>query len=205
MTRDIENIARDLEDNRNNDIIFKKEQLEKMFYQDPDILEILGKKDPRPLNKYKDSNNPTDEELEKRKEILEYNDAIKHKQIIKYLKLNGLQHEVLNFIMFDIEDSQASYTNEAIKDQILIVMCVVHENDMDTQYGIVRTDLLSYLVRDLLCWSNSLGMKLKLTNDFTDIVDSRYYARTMKFTIKAPNTVTGHGGMSNKYDKFRNI
>lgn len=205
MIRDLKDITRDLEDNRNNDIIYKKAQLEKMFYEDPDILEILGQKDPRPLNKYIDKNKPTNEELEKRKEILEYNEAIAHKQIIPYLKLNGLQHEVLNFIMFDIEDSQASYKNEVIKDQILLIMCVVNEHDMDTQYGIVRTDLLSYLVRDLLCWSNSLGMQLKLTNDFTDIVDAKYYARTMKFTIKAPNTVTGHGGMNNKYDKFRTI
>ena len=75
-------------------------------------------------------------------------------------------------------------------------------DDMDTPYGIVRTDLLSYLVKDLLCWSNDLGMQLKCTNDFCDIVDSKYYCRTLKFTIDAPNVNPGHRGMNNFYDGF---
>ena len=41
-----------------------------------------------------------------------------------------------------------------MKIQTLIVMCLVHEDDLDTEYGIVRTDLLSYIVKDLLCWTN---------------------------------------------------
>ena len=202
MKRDIKNIKRDLEDKRNNDIICKKAKLMDIFLNDPDIQEVLGKKELRPLNKYVDPSNPTENELETRKEILEYNEKINHEQIIPYLKLNGLQYEVLNFLMFDINDSDVSYYNKSIKTQTIIVMCVVHEDEMETQYGVTRTDLLSYLVRDLLCWTNALGMQLKLTNDFTDIIDVKYYCRTMKFVVQAPNTVRSHMGMNNKYDNF---
>lgn len=200
MKRNISAIKRNLEDKKNNDIIRKKSLIEQMFKEDPDILEILGQKEKRPLNKYQDKNNPTEDELKLRKEILDYNDKIDHRQIVPYLKLNGIQKEVLNFIMFDIDDSDVSYTNNVIKNQTLIIMCLVHEDDMDTEYGITRADLLSYLVKDLLCWTNSLGMQVKHVADFNDIIDSRYYCRTLKFKIEAPNHQ--YAGVNNRYDRF---
>ena len=142
MQRDISKIIRDLEKKENNDIINKKNLVEKMFKDDPDLLEILGSKEKQPLNKYVDPDNPTDEELEKRSQILDYNERVTHKQILPYCKLNGLQKEVLNFVMFDINDNSVSYVNQIIKKQQLIVICLVHEDDMETPYGIPRTDLL---------------------------------------------------------------
>ena len=41
-------------------------------------------------------------------------------QIIPILKLNGINKEVLNFIMFDINDTDTSYYNKAMKIQTLI-------------------------------------------------------------------------------------
>ena len=202
MKRDIANIKRDLENKKNNDIIWKKNKLMEMFKEDPDLLEILGQKPRRPLNKYVDKNNPTEEELKLRQEIMDYNEKIEHEQIVPWLKLNGIQKEVLNFVMFDIDDSDVSYTNNVIKNQYLIVMCLVHEDDMETEYGIARTDLLDYIVKDLLCWTNALGMQLKCVNDFQDIIDSKYYCRTIKFKIQEINNVQGGG---NKYDRFRQI
>ena len=199
MQRDIASIMRDLENKKNNDIIWKKNKLMEMFKEDPDLIEILGQKPIRPLNKQADANNPTEEELKLRQEIEDYNEKVQHEQIIPWLKLNGIQKEVLNFIMFDIDDTDVSYSNNVIKNQYLIVMCLVHEDDMETEYEIPRTDLLDYIVKDLLCWTNALGMQLKCVNDFRDIVDSKYYARTIKFKIEAPNNVQGGG---NRYDRF---
>lgn len=200
MKRDLSTIKRNLEDKKNNDIIRKKGLLEEMFYQDPDILEVLGAKEKRPLNKFRDKENPTDEELKLRNEINAYNDKITHRQIVPYLKLNGIQKEVLNFLMFDIDDADVSYTNNVIKNQTLIIMCLIHEDDMDTEYGITRADLLSYLVKDILCWTNSLGMQVKHVADFNDIIDSKYYCRTLKFKIETPNHQ--YTGVNNRYDRF---
>lgn len=200
MKRDINTIVRDLEDKKNNDIIFKKDRIKKMFEEDPDILEILGQKEKCPLNKFNNETKPTEEELNERQAIIDYNEKVSHQQVVPYLKLNGIQKEVLNFLMFDIDDTDVSYTNEAIKNQMLIVMCLVHEDDMDTEYGIVRTDLLSYLVKDLLCWSNALGLQMKCVADVGDIIDSRYYCRTLKFLTEAPNHTKY--GMNNRHDRF---
>lgn len=201
MQRDIASIMRDLENKKNNDIIWKKNKLMEMFKEDPDLIEILGQKPKRPLNKYADVDNPTEEELKLRQEIEEYNEKVQHEQIIPWLKLNGIQKEVLNFIMFDIDDTDVSYSNNVIKNQHLIIMCLVHEDDMETEYGIPRTDLLDYIIKDLLCWTNALGMQLKCVNDFRDIVDSKYYARTLKFKIESPNNLAGNRG-GNKYDRL---
>lgn len=202
MERDIKELTknRDLENKKNSDIIWKKNELMNIFKNDSDLLEILGQKPKRPLNKL--SSPPTEEELKERQEIEEYNEKIQHDQIVPWLKLNGIQKEVLNFVMFDIDDTDVSYTNNVIKNQYLIIMCLVHEDDMETEYGIARTDLLDYIVKDLLCWTNALGMQLKCVNDFQDIVDSKYYCRTIKFKIQEINNVQGGG---NKYDRFQKL
>jgi len=177
MQRDIANIMRNLEDKKNNDIIWKKNKVMEMFKADPDLAVILG----------------WDNVLETEQD--------KEKYIIPWLKLNGIQKEVRNFVMFDIDDTDVSYTNNVIKNQYLIVMCLVHEDNMETEYDIPRTDLLDYIVKDLLCWTNALGMQLKCVNDFQDIVDTKYYCRTIKFKIEAPNNLSGNRG-GNKYDRL---
>lgn len=201
MIRDIANIVRDLEDKKNSDIIRKKSLLKKMFYEDPDILEILGKPEKKPLNKYAEKNSPTDEELKERQDIIEYNKRIEKEQIISFLKLNGIQKEVMNFLMFDIDDVEVFDYNRKIKEQILVVMCLVHEDDVDTEYDINRHDLLSYIVKDLLDGSNVLGTQITCVSDYRDIIDFKYYCRTLKFRMLAPTNIGVAG--NNKYDKFK--
>lgn len=201
MQRDLSRIKeRDFDNHRSNDIIYRKHTIQQILENDPDVLAVLGTKTPKLLNKYADPKNPTKEELEERQEIEAYNQRTKHQQIVPYLKLNGIQKEVLNFIMFDVEDSSVSYTNDVIKVQTVIFMCLVHENDMDTEYGVTRTDLLDYLVKDLFSWSNVTGLHWKCTNDYTDIIDSQYYCRTIKFEIEGPNNLKF--GRNNRYDRF---
>ena len=201
MKRDFSNVSRVLDEPRNNDIIYKKQKIMEAFNADPDLKEVLGQPHQKPLNKYVDPDNPTEEELRKRAEIVDYNEKASHPQIIDFLKVNDIQTEVLNFIMFDISDLRPSYTSEMIKHQELTVMCLVHENDMDTEFDINRCDLLSYIVKDILNWSNMVGLHMKLTEDKFGITDTKYYARTLKFLIKTTNTNNfTAGGMRNTYE-----
>lgn len=204
MKRNLADIKRNLDSKNSNDIIYKKAMLAQIFEEDPDLKEVLGVKTPRPLNKYRDANNPTEEELKKRQEILDYNEKIKHEQIVPWIKLNGVQKEVLNFIMFDIWDQLDRYNRggKALKNQLIEVYIVVHEDDMETEYGITRTDLLSYIIRDLLCWTNAMGRQLWCYEDKPLIMDTQYYVRRMRFLTKAPNVVNGHMGTNNIYDDF---
>lgn len=196
MTRDLSTISRVLDDPRNNDIIYKKSIVRDIFEKDPDLKEVLGQLDKIPLNKYKDKNNPTEAELKERARIIDYNEKVSHPQIIDFLKVNEIQKEVLNFIMYDMSDDRQSYTSELIKHQKLTVMCLVHEDDMETEYdGINRVDLLSYIVKDLLCGTNRTGLHLTLASDNFSITDTKYYARTLEFITKVPNTSNFRNGM----------
>jgi hypothetical protein len=205
MQRDI-NKLRDLESGTNNlenyEIIRKKKIIQDILVNDPDIREVLGAKEPKPLNQYTDPSNPTEDELKKRQDILIYNENITHDQIVPWIKLNGIQKESLNFIMYDIYDDNVSYTNKVIKKQYLEVMILCHEQDMDTEYEVPRTDLLDWLVKDLLNWSNVLGNQMKLTEDNFRIIDSVYYCRILKFLMTTVNGAFGTG--NNPYDRFKN-
>lgn len=205
MQRDI-NKLRDLESGTNNlenyEIIRKKKIIQDILVNDPDIREVLGTKEPKPLNQYVDPNNPTEDELKRRQEILVYNENITHDQIVPWIKLNGIQKESLNFIMYDIYDDNVSYTNKIIKKQYLEVMILCHEQDMDTEYEVPRTDLLDWLVKDLLNWSNVLGNQMKLTEDNFRIIDNVYYCRILKFLMTTVNGAFGTG--NNPYDRFKN-
>lgn len=199
--RDLENGGSKFED-ANRYIIQCKQKIAEVLENDPDIKEILNRKTPKPLNKYKDANNPAKEELEQRAKIITYNENIKHQQIVPWVKLNGIQTEVLNFIMFDIQ-TESVYGNDSLENMTIWVYCLVHEADMDTEYGIPRTDLLDWLVKDNLNLSNVLGNQLKVAEDNFDIVDQVYYTRVIQFKMVTSNGTTPEN--SNKYDRFTRV
>ena len=202
MKRDFSNINRILDDVRNNDIIYKKAIIKEVFNQDPDLKDVLGQLPKKPLNKYADPSNPTEEELKERAKIREYNEKVSKPQIISFLKVNDIQTEVLNFVMFDIGDERPSYTSDIMKNQILTVMTLIHEDDMDTEYGIDRADLVAYIIKDILGNSNMTGLRMKPYSDEFGITDTKYYARTLKFIIHAPSGNNFRsGGQRNSYEK----
>lgn len=225
MIRDLNNIERSLDDPSNIDILMKKRSLMQIFLSDPDLQEVLGKLEPK-YNPYEDpvthraKEGLTDEELKEYQEIADYNEAVSHEQIVDYLKLNDLQKEVLNFIMYDMYDERMDYDNRGFKRQYVIVMVVVNDGDLTTEFGselfnesknpderkslgmymFKRADVLAYIIKDLLNWSNVLGAELQCYSDEPKILDSGYYCREIRFITTPPNTLKGHGGLRNAYD-----
>lgn len=177
-------------------------------------------------------------------------DISPNEYLIPYIKLNGIQKEVKNFVMFDIADKDVSYNNEVIKHQILNVVILIHEDEINSSYTLLdndtdleltapqiraelekhelsdedrealvseivdkvatipvadyeipRTDLVDYVIKDMFAWTNVMGMQLKLVEDYHDIIDSKYYARMLRFRIEAPNSMS-QGGV-NRYDRLK--
>ena len=195
-------LNRILDDVKNDDIIYKKSVIKKVLNDDPDLKTVLGQLPPLPQKREVNKGQPTEAELEERKRIEEYNRRVSKPQILSFLKVNDIQKEVLNFVMFDISDERPSYTSEMIKQQYVTVLILVHEDDMETEYGIDRVDLLAYIIKDLLCWSNKTGISMKLYSDEPAISDSKYYSRTLKFLIKATNTNNFRHGMLNNSNEW---
>lgn len=178
-----------------DDIINKKLKIQKLFKEDPDLLEMLGMpEEVIPLESM------TEEE---KKEIADHNERISEPEIIPWLKLNGVVKTVSNKVLFDIYTERPDYDDPAFSRQFLIIMCLVDETSMNTDFGIPRADLVAYIVKDLINRTDYLGMNAVLYSDEPKIVDNSFYCRELRFVIKQPNYANSQRGLGNRYDHFR--
>ena len=172
MNRNIQNVS--------DDIISMKRLIKQKLIADPDILEAL--------------HNP-DIPLDSPDEFLDNN-------IFGFIRIPTTQDTVRNFICFTVDDIEEDRYNEVIKVQYIQFNCICHLDDMKTDYGIDRHDLLGYLVRDTFNWTNMFCLQFKLIYNKESTVDSDYYCRTLKFMAQKPNSLN-KARMDNPYDKLR--
>ena len=163
-----------------DDIIEIKRQIKQKLIDDTDVLEAL--------------HNP-DLDVEGPDEFLDNN-------IYGFLRIPTTQDTVRNFICFNVDDIEEHRFNEVMKIQYIQFACICHLDDMKTDYGIDRHDLLGYLVRDIFNWTNIFGLQYKLIYNKESTIDSDYYCRTLKFEVTKPNSLN-RARMDNPNDKFR--
>jgi hypothetical protein len=172
MIRDIQKVS--------DDIIEMKRLIKQKLISDTDILEAL--------------NNP-DIDIDSPDEFLDNN-------IYGFIRVPKTQDTVRNFICFTVDDIEPDRYNEVMKTQYIQFHCICHLEDMETEYGMDRHDLLAYLVRDIFNWTNIFGLQFKLIYNTESTVDSDYYCRTLKFEATKPNSLN-KSRMDNPHDKLR--
>ena len=172
MIRDIQNVK--------DDIVEIKRLIKQKLIADPDILEAL--------------HNP-DIDIENSDEFLDNN-------IYGFIRIPTTQDTVRNFICFTVDDIEEHRFNEVMKTQYIQFNCISHLDDMKTEYGMDRHDLLGYLVRDTFNWTNDFGLQFKLIYNKESTIDSDYYCRTLKFESTKTNALN-KARMDNPYDKPR--
>ena len=172
MKRDIQKV--------DDDIIEMKRLIKQTLIADPDILEAL---------------NNTDIEIDSPDEFLDNN-------IFGFIRIPTTQDTVRNFICFTVDDIEDHRYNEVMKIQQIQFNTICHLDDMKTEYGIDRHDLLGYLVRTTFNWTNLFGLQFKLVYNKESAIDSDYYCRTLKFEAIKPNALN-KARMDNPYDKLR--
>lgn len=174
--RDIQNI--------DDDIIRAKRLIRDRLCQDEDIVEILHNV------RLEENEAPPDEYF--------------GTNIFSFIRVPGIQDEVRNFICFSVDDMEDSYRNEAMKIQYVQFVIFCNAEDINTEYGIERHDLLAYIISDLFNWSDLLGMQMKLIYNREGVTDTDFYTRTLKFECKKPNSIQ-RGERTNKYElnKYR--
>ena len=170
MIRNIQKVA--------DDIIETKRLIKQKLIADTDILEAL--------------HNP-DIPLDSPDEFLDAN-------IYGFIRIPQTQDTVRNFICFTVDDIEPDRYNSHMKVQQIQFNCICHLDDMKTEYGIDRHDLLGYLVRDTFNWSNDFGLQFKLVYNKESTIDSDYYCRTLKFEATQPNSLN-KAIRSNPYDR----
>jgi hypothetical protein len=169
MKRDIQKVS--------DDIIEMKRLIKQKLIADTDILEALHN---------------TDLDLDSPDEFLDNN-------IYGFIRIPTTQDTVRNFICFTVDDIENHQFNTHMKVQQIQFVCICHLNDIKTEFGIDRHDLLGYLVRDIFNWSNAFGMQFKLVYNKESTIDSDYYCRTLKFERDTTNNLN-NAMRSNRYD-----
>ena len=172
MKRDIQKV--------NDDIIEMKRLIKQHLIDDVDILEAL--------------NNP-DIDIDSPDEFLDNN-------IFGFIRIPTTQDTVRNFICFTVNDIEENRFNEVMKTQYIQFNAICHLDDMKTEYGIDRHDLLGYLIRDIFNWTNIFGLQFKLITNKESTIDSDYYCRTLQFEATKPNSLN-KARTDNPYDKYR--
>lgn len=160
-----------------DDIITMKRLIKQKLISDPDILEAL--------------HNP-DIDLDSPDEFLDNN-------IFGFIRIPQTQDTVRNFICFLVEDIEDNQYNTHMKVQYIQFNCICHLDDIKTEYGIDRHDLLGYIIRDTFNWTNMFGLQFKLIYNKESVVDSDYYCRTLKFEAVKPNSLN-KARRDNPYD-----
>jgi hypothetical protein len=160
-----------------DDIIEMKRLIKQKLIADVDILEAL--------------HNPNID-IDSPDEFLDNN-------IYGFIRIPTTQDTVRNFICFTVDDIEPSY-NSHMKVQQIQFNCICHLEDMKTEFGIDRHDLLGYLVRDVFNWSNDFGKQFKLVYNKESTIDSDYYCRTLKFERECTNNLK-KARRDNPYDR----
>ena len=106
-----------------DDIIEMKRLIKQKLIADKDILEAL--------------HNP-DITLDSPDEFLDNN-------IFGFIRIPTTQDTVRNFICFTVDDIEEHQYNEVMKIQYIQFNCICHLDDMKTEYGIDRHDLLGLI------------------------------------------------------------
>lgn len=172
MIRDIQKV--------NDDIIEMKRLIKQQLIADTDILEAL--------------HNP-DIDIDSPDEFLDNN-------IFGFIRIPTTQDTVRNFICFTVDDIEEHRLNEVMKYQQIQFTTICHLDEMKTEYGMDRHDLLGYLIRDTMNWTNMFGLQFKLIYNKESTIDSDYYCRTLKFEAIKPNQLN-NARMDNPRDKLR--
>ena len=159
-----------------DDIIEMKRQIKQKLISDPDILEALHNTD-----------------------ILDSPDEFLDNNIFGFIRIPTTQDTVRNFICFTVDDIEPSY-NTHFKAQQIQFTCICHLDDMKTEFGIDRHDLLGYLVRSVFNFTNDFGLQFKLVYNKESTIDSDYYCRTLKFERECTNNLN-KATRSNPYDR----
>ena len=171
-------MKRDIQ-NINDDISAMKRQIKQTLIADTDILEVLH----------------SEIDIDSPDEFLDTH-------IFGFIRIPNTQDTVRNFICFTVDDIEEHRFNEVMKLQDVQFVVICHLSDMKTEYGIDRHDLLGYLIRDTINWTNLFGLQFKLIYNKESTIDGDYYCRTLKFQAVKPNSLN-NAKMANPRDKLR--
>lgn len=110
--------------------------------------------------------------------------AYKNVCIFDYMKLPEFKTNVRNYICFEIRDSNPFDSHITRR---IIFRVVSHLDEMETDWGVNRPDLLACIIKNEFDWTNLLGISLMKQYDEASVADNDYYYREISYKIEVQN------------------
>lgn len=165
-----------------SDNIKDKEIIKKVLLADKRIIHVLNNKD------LEDADASPDE----------YFDV----NILPYYMIANTQHNVQNFICYEIQYKSISQ-HDCVKYLEIVFYILCHQkNLLDEETNIPRHDLLAALIQDDFNHTNYFGEKIHLKSDLPSVADVDWACRTLTFEQITDNnlvkTKNGTARLANK-------
>ena len=153
--------------NEYDDIELYKYKIMKMLTEDEDLISTLNNK-----------------ELEGHK-----GDDYRFVNIFNFLKIPDTQSTVKNFICFEVNDVEQPRYSEGLMKKYIVFRTVSHEDEVKTDYGVARQDLLALIIKNKFDWSQVFGMHIEKIQDYGKISENGYYYREFVYETTTVNNL----------------
>ena len=110
--------------------------------------------------------------------------------ILPYYLIHPTQHNVKNYICYDVQFKEIPQYNDALMyvDIIFYVLCE-EKNGVEKMTGIARHDLLGARIKRMFNWTNKFGSQCHVISDIPSVTDSDYSTRTITFELLMPKDI----------------
>lgn len=110
--------------------------------------------------------------------------------ILPYFLIHPTQHNVQNFICYEIGFRELERYNSKMKQlQITFYILCEEKNNIEKRTGIARHDLIGALILDIFNWSNLFGGQIHCVSDMPSVTDNDYATRTIIFEQLTDNNL----------------
>lgn len=126
-------------------------------------------------------------------------DLYKEVNIFNFLKIPDTQSVSKNYICFEVDDMEQVRYNEALITKNITFRTVAFEDDIKTDWGIARQDLLAMIIKSEFDWSNIFGMHVSKIYDRGRVSEDGYYYRELIYETTVPNNLVNklkNGGVT---------
>ena len=131
-------------------------------------------------------------------------DLYKDVNIFNFLKIPDTQSVSKNYICFEVDDMEQVRYNEALITKNITFRTVAFEDDIKTDWGIARQDLLAMIIKSEFDWSNIFGMHVSKIYDRGRVSEDGYYYRELIYETTVPNNLVNKAkNIGVTYDRFR--
>lgn len=110
--------------------------------------------------------------------------------ILPYYIIHPTQHNVSNYICFEISTDELERYNNKIKiQQIIFYILCDEKNNIEKKTGIARHDLIAAQIMDIFNWTNLFTEHIHCVSNVPSVVDQDYACRTLIFEQRTDNNL----------------